>query len=372
MIPVYKPYLPPTSLQYAHDALDSTWISSQGKYISALTERLQDIFHTKLIIPLNNGTSACHLVAKSLYRFAPPNSHQKKKIIVPNNVYIAAWNAFLFDKDYELIPVDANLETWNISMDGLDEAIKNNPGADVLIVHNIGNVVNVPNLIQKYPGVNFVEDNCEGFLGEHSGIATGCASFASAASFFGNKNITSGEGGLFITTSESAYEYAKCVQGQGQSSTRFIHKELGYNYRMTNVQAAILYGQLECLQDILSLKREAFSKYRQAFKDREEVRIQISEENTSSANWMFGIRVIGSSYDAAQVYFASHGIEIRPMFYSIASHDHLRNNSDVQSCSSTVADLLNKECFILPSYPGLTEEEQTYIINTVNNYIGTI
>jgi len=369
MIPVYKPYLPPSSLQYAHDALDSTWLSSQGKYLTMVTQKLQDLLQTPYVIPLNNGTSACHLVAKSLYRICPPSSG-KKKLIVPNNVYVAAWNAFLFDKNYELIPIDANLDTWNIDNDKLEAAIAAEPDADVLIVHNVGNVINVPKLQQKYPNVHFVEDNCEGFLGGYGGLATGRACFASAISFFGNKNITSGEGGAFITNFQDTYEYAKCIQGQGQSGTRFVHKELGYNYRMTNVQAAILCGQLECLQDIINLKRNIFDTYRQAFQNRDEVRIQISEENTASANWMFGVRVPGQlSYEAAELYFKMHGIEIRPMFYSIFVHDHLKGNMDVRPTDCTVANLLNKECFILPSYPELTADEQKYIIDTVNGYL---
>lgn len=334
-----------------------------------VTQKLQDLLKTPYVIPLNNGTSACHLMAKSLYRKCPPSSG-KKKIIVPNNVYVAAWNAFLFDRNYELIPIDANLDTWNVDADKLEAAIVAEPDADVLIVHNIGNVVNVPRLQNKYPGTHFVEDNCEGFLGGYGGLATGRASFAASVSFFGNKNITSGEGGAFITNFEDTYEYAKCVQGQGQSDTRFIHKELGYNYRMTNVQAAILCGQLDALQDILNLKRKIFDKYRQAFGNRDEIRIQISEENTASANWMFGVRVPGQlSYDAARLYFQMKGIEIRPMFYSIFTHDHLKNNMDIRPCDCTVADVLNKECFILPSYPELSVDEQQYIIDTVNGYV---
>lgn len=369
MIPVYKPYLPPKSLSYAHEALDSTWLSSQGKYLTLVTEKLQDILHAPYVIPLNNGTSACHLMAKALYKARKP-AHDKKKIIVPNNVYVAAWNAFLFDNTYELIPVDANIDTWNVDLLKLENTIEAHPDADVLIVHNIGNVVNVPRLQLKYPSVYFVEDNCEGFLGAYGSQVTGQASFASAVSFFGNKNITSGEGGAFITNSSEAYDYAKCLQGQGQSSVRFVHKELGYNYRMTNIQAAILYGQLDCLQEILSLKREVFERYREAFKDRDDVRIQINEENTSNSNWMFGIRVLGQqSYESARTYFEQHGIEIRPMFYSIFNHDHLRHNPDIHECETLIADLLNKECFIIPSYPGLTLDEQQHIINTVNEYI---
>lgn len=369
MIPVYKPYLPPTSLSYAHDALDSTWLSSQGKYLNLVNERLQNILQTPYVILLNNGTSACHLMAKALYKYYKP-TFGKKKIIVPNNVYVAAWNAFLFDKEYELIPVDANIDTWNVDNLKLENAIEAHPDADVLIVHNIGNVVHVPSLQIKYPHIHFVEDNCEGFLGGYGGQATGHASFASAVSFFGNKNITSGEGGAFITNSSDAYDYVKCLQGQGQSSVRFVHKELGYNYRMTNIQAAILYGQLDCLQEILSLKREIFEKYRNAFKDRDDIRVQVSEPNTASSNWMFGVRVPGhESYELARYYFEQRGIEIRPMFYSIFSHEHLKFHPDIHHCETLIADVLNKECFILPSYPGLTAEEQQHIINTTNDYV---
>lgn len=369
MIPVYKPYLPPNSLQYAHDALDSTWISSQGKYIPMVTEKLQELLKMPYVIPLNNGTSACHLVAKSLSRICPI-SNAKKRLIVPNNVYVAAWNSFLFDKEYELIPIDADLDTWNFNLNKLDTAIAKYPEADVLIVHNVGNVINVPELQRKYPNVHFVEDNCEGFAGSYENHPTGTASFASAVSFFGNKNITSGEGGAFITNSEEAYLYAKCVQGQGQSSTRFIHSELGYNYRMTNVQAAILYGQLECLDDIWDMKRNIFENYRYAFKDREDIKIQVIPDNTTNANWMFGVRVPGQlCYEAAEICFKLHGIEVRPMFYPINAHAHLKNHPDIFGVDCTNAELLNKECFILPSFPELTAKEQQHIIEQVNAYV---
>jgi perosamine synthetase len=99
MIPIYKPYLPPNSLKYAHDALNSTWVSSQGEYLQIVVEKLQNLLDIQYIIPLNNGTSACHLAAKALHK-AFPSACSKKKIIVPNNVYVAAWNAFLYDNNF--------------------------------------------------------------------------------------------------------------------------------------------------------------------------------------------------------------------------------------------------------------------------------
>lgn len=369
MIPVYKPYLPPQSLKYAHEALDSTWLSSQGKFLPLVTAKLQELFNTPYVIPLNNGTSACHLVAKSLIRGHLP-SFGKKRMIVPNNVYVAAWNAFLFDKEYELIPIDADLNTWNFDLNLLDEAIHKYPEADVLVVHNVGNIVNVPELQRRYPHTRFVEDNCEGFLGSYEDKPTGSACFASAVSFFGNKNITCGEGGAFVTNSEGAYQYAKCIQGQGQSEKRFVHRELGYNYRMTNIQAALLLGQIEVMPDIINMKYDIFSAYREMFGGRDDVHIQTTSDNTKNANWMFGIRIPNQqSYDVAEQHFKQKGIEIRPMFYPITAHAHLRNNPDIKSTDCSFADLLSQECFILPSYPELTKQEQIHIINEVNSYI---
>ena len=212
-------------------------------------------------------------------------------------------------------------------------------------------------------------------MGGYNNALTGTASFASAISFFGNKNITSGEGGAFITNDQEIYEFIKKIHSQGQSSKRFVHEELGYNYRMTNIQAAILCGQMDLIYDIGQMKYDVFLKYRQAFRDREDIKIQTEAAGTTSANWMFGVRVPGNScYEDTKKYFKSHGIEIRPMFYSIQAHKHLLHHPDIfgidyRTLYCTKADLLQKECFILPSFPELTNQEQTHIINVVESYL---
>lgn len=145
---------------------------------------------------------------------------------------------------------------------------------------------------------------------------------------------------------------------------------LGYNYRMTNIQAAILCGQLDALPTILSMKNDIFNQYRSAFMNREDVAIQIIDPNTKNANWMFGIRVINNiNYELTEKFFTAKNIEIRPIFYPMSTHSYLQNNPNVSLESETNAILLNKECFIIPSFPELTKEEQKYIITTVNEYI---
>jgi perosamine synthetase len=367
MIPIYKPYLTKKSLSYAHEALDSGWISSTGKYIQLAQEKLENLLNIKHAILLNNGTSACHLMARTLSK-----KLNKKQIICPSNTYIAAQNAFLFDNNYELIIINCDLNTWNYDLQALDQAIKLYPEAAVLIVHNISNIINVPNLKSKYPATIFLEDACEGLFGMYNNKYVGTESYCSAVSFYANKTVCSGESGSLLTNDEDAYLYAKCVQGQGQSEKRFVHSELGTNFRATNIQAALLFGQLEVLPDILNMKQQVFDTYRKAFSDREDCCPQTIEKDTIFANWMFGIRIIKSNYEEAELYFKNKGIEIRPMFYPIYTHNHIKNNNKIKYNKDFNAELLNKECIILPSYPELTKEQQKYIINTVEEYIKSL
>ena len=143
MIPIHKPFLPPSSLKYAHEALDSGWISFRGRYVDMVAEKLQELLDVKYVLPLFNGTCACHIMAKVLSKKL--NVKGKKKILVPESVYIAAWNTFLFDQEYTLISIKVDLDTWNIDLNDLDEKIKLYPDASVLIVHNIGNIINTQN-----------------------------------------------------------------------------------------------------------------------------------------------------------------------------------------------------------------------------------
>jgi len=360
MIPIYKPYLPTHILKHAHDALDSGWVSSVGKYKDLATTKLQEVVGINNILLVNNGTSAMHLVAKAL-KYKYPNI---RSIIVPNNVYVAAWNAFLFDRDYSLKPIDADLNTWNFNLKNLHPQTEE----AILFVHNLGNIINVPNLRSVFPDTIFVEDNCEGFLGKYNGRHSGTESFCSAVSFFGNKNITSGEGGAVYVRDDDVFEYLCRCHGQGQSDKRYVHNFLGYNYRMTNIQASILYGQLEYLHEIIERKELVFERYREAFKNTEGILMQDVEDGAKHSNWMMGIRVINNScYEKAEIFFGENQIEIRPMFYPMSAHNHLLNYTHIDN--ELNARQLAKECFILPSYPELKSGEIDLIIKNVKKYL---
>ncbi|MBP6335274.1 MAG: DegT/DnrJ/EryC1/StrS family aminotransferase [Bacteroidia bacterium] len=361
MLPIYQPYLPKDCLKYAHDALDSTWISSQGVYIDKAKDLLKETLGSKYVILINNGTCATHLLALGL-KFKYPHI---KKILVPNNVYVAAWNSFLFSGGFELIPIDARLDTWN-----MDQTKIGSYGKDtaLLVVHNLGNIINVPALQRVHPELIIVEDNCEGVFGKHDGSFSGTKSLMSSASFFGNKTITSGEGGAVFTQDDELFEYLNSVRGQGQSSVRYIHDKLGYNYRMTNVQAALLYGQLLIQSEIRERKAIVFELYRKELEDSEEIAFQSVEGGTEHAQWMFGLRF--KNFDLArkrmlELFLFENNIETRPMFYPINSHEHLKNTKGDVS----VATQLNHQCLLLPSFPELTRSQILTVCRKIREFV---
>jgi len=361
MLPIYQPYLPKSCLKYAHDALDSTWISSQGIYIDKAKEKLKEIIGSKYIILVNNGTCATHMLALGI-RFKYPKI---KKILVPNNVYVAAWNSFLFSGGLTLQTVDANPDTWNMNHGAIDSI-----GEDtaLLVVHNLGNIVNVPAIRKRFPGLIIVEDNCEGIFGRYDGIFSGTGSDMASVSFFGNKTVTSGEGGAVFTQDEMLFDYLNSVRGQGQSSVRYIHDKLGYNYRMTNVQAALLYGQLEMMEEIRSRKKEVFALYQKELGTIEQVQFQSEEKGTEHAQWMFAVRFTKFSLEkkrALELFLFENNIETRPMFYSIRRHAHLKDIPD----HSETADLLNHQCLLLPSFPELTRGQILNVCGKIKEFL---
>ena len=346
MIPLYQPFLPRKSIIYANEAIRSNWISSLGKYSSLAEEKLAEIHGVKFCILTNNGTAATHLVAKSLKKKYPTI----KKIYVPSACYVAAYNSLLYDKiGWEVEAVDLSEETWNSDF----SCIKPEKNSALMVVHNLGNIVYVLKLKEKF-NIPIIEDNCEGFFGEYGGYPSGSKSLASSLSFFGNKNITTGEGGAFLTNDESIYNYCNKIKGQGQTSTRYIHDELGYNYRMTNVQAAILLGQLEEIDAIKEKKKKVFNYFRERLSQIEGVTNQAIEANTSHSMWMIGARFNPERFNVSKLEqeLEANGIETRKMFYPYTAHSHLNFKGE-----SKLASLINSQVLILPSYPELKNVE---------------
>lgn len=365
VIPVYKPYFSKETLKYAHDAIDSTWVSSRGKYLELSTDLLKEILKVDNLKLVNNGTSATHLVVKSMLRHRP----SIQEVVVPNNCYVAAWNSIIYER-LKIIPVEADIETWNFNLDKLSSVLqtKDPQKTAIMIVPNLGNIINTKKLKRENPDFIFIEDNCEGFYGKYEGDFSGTGCLASSLSFFGNKTITSGEGGAFITNDDSLFEFINKIQGQGQTNVRYVHDELGYNYRMTNIQAAILYGQLKVIDEIIEKKEELFNFYKKELSDLVEsglLSFQKEDPGTKHSNWMFGVKASTPCLEI-QNFLAKKGIDTRPMFYDILKHKHLAQ--ETKGTSVSVAKSLQKKCFIIPSFPSITKNERQRVVNGIKEY----
>jgi perosamine synthetase len=367
MINIYEPNIKQYT-ESAHKAINDGWISNHGEFINKSTTKLNEILDSKYSILMCNGTCATHCLFLSLkYKF-PTIS----KIYMPNNVYIAAWNAALMVYsmcNLELMKMD--LDTWNINIS--DEYILSlEPNTAMLIVHNLGNIINVPRLKRLRPDIIFIEDNCEGFTGKYEGIYSGTSdsSLCSAISFYGNKIITTGEGGAFITQNKDIYDYIIKVYSQGMSNVRYLHDVHAYNYRMTNIEAAFLYDQLNDINTILENKRHIFKNYENLLNDliiQNKIKLFKKEDNTENADWIFALRIVNNNKTIEETtqFFRDNNIDIRPFFYPINKHSHyteLKNTDDI-------SNILNREIIMIPSSPNITYEDQIKIINTIFKFI---
>jgi perosamine synthetase len=289
MISIYEPNIIGYS-KSAINAINSGWISNHGEYINKSNNKLREIMNCKYSILMANGTCATHCLFLAI-KYKYPDV---KKIYVPNNSYVAAWNSALMVYSMDQIEVmKMDLDTWNINTD--EEYIKTlEQNTAVLIVHNLGNIVNVTRLKQIRPDLIFVEDNCEGLFGEYEGIYSGTFEgvLCSSISFYGNKIITTGEGGVFLTNNEDVYNYILKAYSQGLSHERYLHDTHAYNYRMTNIQAAFLYDQLNDIRAILDNKRKIFQNYENLLEpliNEGCIKLFKKENNTKSADWIFVI-----------------------------------------------------------------------------------
>lgn len=350
MIPVYTPRIYKDSVV---KALESGWISSQGEFIQKATDSLKEFFSIPYVILMNNGTSATHMLLKALH-FKYPSI---KKLYVPNHVFVAVWNVVFYDNYFKMEVLEMDSKTLNMRTD--EEYIQTlDKDSAVFIVHNVGNIVNVPRLKRLRPDLIFIEDNCEGLFGKYEGLYSGMseASLCSACSFFGNKIITSGEGGAFFTHDKDVYDFIYSTIHHGLGTKQFIYSKLGYNYRMTNIQAALLYDQMQNIQSTLDDKEKVFSTYKRCF-EYTPIVYPLEEANTVPAKWMF-VMGVQKPYSAIYEHMKQKGIDIRPFFYDIQTHEHLSN-------ISRPLLQLDSTYIMLPSYPDLTSEQIEFIANTV-------
>jgi perosamine synthetase len=319
---------------------------------------------------MNNGTSATQCLYKAL-KFKYP---QVTKIYVPNNVFVAPINCGLMEYPAEMFEVmKTNHETLN--METNEDYIKSlEHNACVVVVHSLGNIINVPRLMRLRPDLIFLEDNCEGLFGQYEGQFSGTRSLCASISFYGNKTITTGEGGAFLTNDQEIFKYINNIYSHGMSEKRYVHDHLGYNFRMTNIEAGFLYDQLDDYQHILDLKKSIFATYDRLLSQQLDCHRVIlmrpeDSEHTIRSYWLYCLLIPLINYDQLEIFMEQKNVQIRPIFYDLHVHAHLKG------LHKTAEDPFTTEIanhgLMLPSYPELSVDEQKYIISCIEEYLET-
>jgi perosamine synthetase len=359
--PVYEPTLGKLEEDYALDAIKSTWISSRGKYVDQFEQALASYISNGAktngrAIAVANGTLALHLAMLSL------GIQRDDEVIVPSFTYIATSNCVEY---VGARPVFADCEgsDWSISIDSVKKLITPNTKA-VIAVHLYGVPADLTALRELCDQRNIflVEDCAESLGSKINGIHCGRIGHISTYSFFGNKTITTGEGGALYTEIDSIYDRAIRLKSQGLAKHReYWHDIVGYNFRMTNVAAAIGCAQLKRIDEILEKKRTIDAKYRDMLFGLG-ADFQLIRNNVLTSAWMTTLLLESESLrDHVRQLLYQQGIETRPTFYPVHTMPmYSRTYSYLPTTESIALRGIN-----LPSSPKLTTDDILTIVSAV-------
>lgn len=363
-IPVNEPLLNGNEKKYLNECIDTGWISSEGPFVTKLEEGIADYVGRKYGIAVCNGSVAIELAVEAL-RLQPGD-----EVIMPAFTIISCI-APLIRKGIIPVLVDSCADTWNMDVSLIEEKITEKTKA-IMVVHIYGMPVDmdtVMGLAEAY-GLKIIEDGAEAHGLDYKGKKCGSFGDISIMSFYPNKHITTGEGGMVLTDSE---EYASCSRlfrnlchKPGQ---RFVHEELGYNFRMSNIQAAVGVAQLEKLEDHVIMKRRLGKMYRELLQGCD--KLQLPVEKTDFAEniyWVFGLVMKPDSKLNAQEVMkllAERNVGCRPFFYPMHLQPVLRNMGFFEGESYPVSEWLAEKGFYIPSGLGVTEEQMRYVAQQV-------
>ena len=357
-IPVYQPSLSGNEKKYVLDCLDSTWISSKGKYIGQFEAEFSKYVGVKYSTTVANGTVAIHLALIAL-GIGPGD-----EVIVPTFTYIASVNAISYTGAIPVF-VDSLKDSWQIDPEDVVRKITPKTKA-IMAVHLYGHACDLHALKQictKHE-LFLVEDCAEALGSRYHGAHVGTFGDISTFSFFGNKTITTGEGGMVVTNDPTLNDRAIHFKGQGLAKHRqYWHDVIGYNYRMTNICAAIGLAQLEQIEHFLSQKRQIASWYKNKIKN-SEITFHAELPDITHSYWMCTILIEDSQKrDTLRDLLLEQGIETRPTFYPV----HTMPMYSQKYQKHPVAEYLGWRGINLPSYPGLKEADVEEICKIINS-----
>jgi len=380
-IPLCEPSIDGNEWKYIKNCLDDNWVSSVGKYVDRFEQMIAQYIESKYAIATVNGTAAIHI--SLLVAGVKPEEEvftSTLSFIAPANAirYIGAWPIF----------VDSESNQWQMDTDKLNEFIKNHCTwqngilsnrstkrriSAILPVHILGHPVNMKPLLQiarKY-NLKVIEDSTESLGAKYDGDMSGSLGDIACFSFNGNKLITTGGGGMIVTNNPEWAELAKHLTTQAKShQTEYIHDQIGYNYRLTNIQAAMGVAQMENIQQHIQSKQNIAAKYNQSFENLEPITTMKQASWAEHVWWLYTILINKTKSDTNARILSNilnqEKIQTRPLWQPLhMSSAH--SNSQATDCS--VSERLYEQAISLPCSVGLNTKDQDLVISKIESHL---
>jgi perosamine synthetase len=389
MIPVNEPLLGANTRPYVLDCLDTGWISSAGGYIRRFEEAFAAFVGVRHAVTTTSGTTALHLALAAL-GIGPGD-----EVIVPDLTMIAVPYAVLYTGARPIL-LDVDPETFNLDPDRLREFIRDwcryDPGRGVLLHKRTGGTVRavIPVHLYGHPcrmdeimelaeenGLLVVEDAAEAHGADYlSGrlnrpLRAGSMGIANCFSFYANKIITTGEGGMVVTDSDEAAERCRRLKDLAHApGRRFLHTDLAFNYRMTNVQAAIGLAQVEEAERFIALKRAMADAYHRGLSDIDGLTLPLEKPWGRSVYWMYAVLVeksFGLSREDVLERLREKGIDTRTFFVPVHEQPVFHKEFPAGGEAFPVSVELSRKGFYLPSGLALTPEQIGHVCRAVRD-----
>lgn len=357
MIPISEPYIGNEELKNVIDAVKSGWISSKGKYIKEFEEKFAGYCGIKYGISTSNGTVSLHLALKAL------GIKKDDEVIVPTLTFIGTANAVTYCNAKPVF-VDSDPNYWCIDPEKIEEKITGNTKA-IIPVHLYGHPCDMDAImdIARDHDLYVVEDAAEAHGAKYKFKKVGSFGDINCFSFFGNKIITTGEGGMCLTDNDELAERMRILRDHGMNpNKKYWHDVVGFNYRMTNMQAALGVAQLEKIEKIIGIKRRNANLYNSLLKGLNCITLPIEETWARNVYWMYSVLIDPRiNRDDLMKKLEEEGIESRPFFYPVHILPSYRNGV------FPIAEVLSKIGMSLPSSANLTREEIEWICDVCIN-----
>ena len=361
IIPVSDPKLDGNELRYLTQCIQSNWISSAGRFVREFEQTFAAAMGCQYGVACSNGTTALHLALAAL-GVGPGD-----EVVIPTFTMIATANAIRYTGAVPVL-VDAERDTWNVDVSQVERLLTPRTRG-IVVVHTYGHPVDMDPLLElaERAGLWVVEDAAEAHGARYKDRVIGSLGRASAFSFYANKIISTGEGGMVTTNDSEVAQLGRRLRDHAFSDERhFWHKYVGFNYRMTNLQAAVGLAQTERLQEFVEIRRANAKRYTRRLYRIPGLTLPVERPWARNVYWMYGVVVedgFGITRDELRQLLARKGIETRTFFIPV----HLQPiyYEAFKGQRFPVAEELCRRGFYLPSGATLTEAEISYICDAV-------